>query len=93
MTDVMVSSKGQIVLPKEIRERYGWKKGTTVVVEDVFNGIMIFEVPDKPLLHLRGMLKNSGGAVAELLQDRRREALREKKEAEKYWRKNEKTFF
>jgi len=34
MTTTTLSSKGQIVIPREIRERHGWKPGTVMQVED-----------------------------------------------------------
>jgi AbrB family looped-hinge helix DNA binding protein len=29
-----LSSKGQIVIPKDVRERHGWGPGTELVIED-----------------------------------------------------------
>jgi AbrB family looped-hinge helix DNA binding protein len=34
MTEITVSSKGQIVLPKEVRDKYGWKAGTKLTVSE-----------------------------------------------------------
>ena len=75
----MLSSKGQLVLPKAVRERHGWEKGTIVAVQDSFQGVMIFEVPKKPLAALCGMLKDSGLSTADLFKERRREWKRESK--------------
>ena len=36
-----LSSKGQIVLPKEIRERSGWRTGSEVSVEEVAGGVLL----------------------------------------------------
>ena len=42
-----VSTKGQVILPKAIRERRGWKAGTRLVVEETPEGVLLKE---KPLL-------------------------------------------
>jgi AbrB family looped-hinge helix DNA binding protein len=34
MTEITVSSKGQVVLPKELRDKYGWKAGTKLTVSE-----------------------------------------------------------
>lgn len=36
-----LSSKGQIVLPKSIRESHGWMPGTEFVIEDSGGGILL----------------------------------------------------
>jgi len=38
-----ISSKGQIVIPKEIRERYGFEKGVEVVIKPVSETKLIIE--------------------------------------------------
>ena len=36
-----LSTKGQIVLPKEIRERRRWKSGMRLVVEETAEGVLL----------------------------------------------------
>jgi len=55
MTTVKVSSKGQIVLPKSIREKFGIKEGDELEVLDFGDEIVI--VPLKKDLKLRGLVK------------------------------------
>ncbi len=55
MTTVKVSSKGQIVLPKAIREKFGIKEGDELEVLDFGNEIVI--VPVKKDVNLRGLVK------------------------------------
>jgi len=55
MTTVKVSSKGQIVLPKSIREKFGIKEGDELEVLDFGDEIVI--VPLKKGLKLRGLVK------------------------------------
>ncbi|MDI6884156.1 MAG: AbrB/MazE/SpoVT family DNA-binding domain-containing protein [Hadesarchaea archaeon] len=39
--DTKISSKGQLVIPKELREKYGIKAGTVVVFQEEEEGIKI----------------------------------------------------
>ena len=41
METATLSSKGQIVIPKPIRDAHRWKAGTRLVVEDSAEGILI----------------------------------------------------
>ena len=40
-----VSSKGQVVLPKAIRQSRRWEAGTRLAVEDTENGVLLKSVP------------------------------------------------
>jgi len=70
MTTVKVSSKGQIVLPKAIREKFGIKEGDELEVLDFGNEIVI--VPIKKDIKLRGLVKFEKPAK-EILQEIRAE--------------------
>jgi len=62
---VTVSSKGQITLPKELREKYHLKEGETVAILDASEGILIKHGRSS----LRGLLEgkvDSKGFEAEL---------------------------
>lgn len=43
-----VSTKGQIILPKAIRERRDWNPGTRLVVEETAEGVLLRPVPAFP---------------------------------------------
>lgn len=55
MTTVKVSSKGQIVLPKDIRERFNIKPGDEVEILEFGREIVL--VPIKRNVKLRGLIK------------------------------------
>lgn len=55
MASLTISSKYQIVIPLEIRQRYGFKPGQKVIMLDA--GGVLYLVPDIPLEDLRGFLK------------------------------------
>jgi AbrB family looped-hinge helix DNA binding protein len=40
-----VSTKGQVILPKAIREQRQWKAGTRLVVEDTAEGVLLKAAP------------------------------------------------
>lgn len=40
-----VSTKGQVILPKAIRERRKWAAGTRLVVEETPDGVLLKPVP------------------------------------------------
>jgi AbrB family looped-hinge helix DNA binding protein len=55
-----LSSKGQIVLPKVLRERHGWKEGTEVEVEEVEGGVLLHFTPAARASSLDDLLGCSG---------------------------------
>jgi len=52
MEEVKVSSKGQIVIPKEIREKMGMKPGTSVFIEESENSVTLIPKSKNPLEQL-----------------------------------------
>jgi AbrB family looped-hinge helix DNA binding protein len=60
-----VSTKGQVILPKAIRERRKWAAGTRLIVEETPEGVLLKPAsPFKPTRHedVAGMLAYSGPA-------------------------------
>lgn len=57
---VQVSSKGQFVLPAELRERYDIEPGTRVAVEDVGDGILLQPITRKFIRSVRGITRGAG---------------------------------
>lgn len=50
MQHTSLSSKGQIVIPKAIREQHGWNEGTKFKIEETYDGILISPIKrHKPL--------------------------------------------
>lgn len=41
METIRLSSKGQIVIPKEVRDRFHWEAGTELIVERRAEGIVL----------------------------------------------------
>ena len=61
-----VSTKGQVILPKAIRQRLGWKAGVRLVVEERPEGVLLRPEPLFPPTKVEdvcGMLKYDGPPV------------------------------
>ena len=59
MAHTVISSKYQIVIPKEVRQQVDLHKGQVLQVV-VRNGIITL-VPDRPISELRGFVKDLDG--------------------------------
>ena len=73
-----VTSKGQIVIPKRIRDKYGIRPSTSIHWVEKEEGILMIPDTEDPILAARGMLKGSGILKA-YLKDKKREKERENK--------------
>ena len=63
---ITLSSKGQVVIPKEIREELHWEAGTELTLIANASGVTLKAVPKKSgrnLSDLIGMLKHDGPAL------------------------------
>src|SRR4051812_45538543 len=59
----VVSTKGQVILPKAIRQQRRWEAGTRLVVEDTPDGVLLRPVPLFPVTKSKdvfGSLRHSG---------------------------------
>jgi AbrB family looped-hinge helix DNA binding protein len=65
--------KGQIVIPAELRRKYGIKAGTKINVIDTGEAILLKPVTEESLKCLQGKLKGKG-VLKSLLEERRKDA-------------------
>ena len=72
-----VTSKGQVVIPKKLREKYGIQTATTIRWVEKDQGILMVPDSEDPIVAARGMLKGSGILNA-YLKEKKREKQREK---------------
>lgn len=59
----IVSTKGQVILPKQIRDRRRWSPGTRLLVEETADGVLLRSAPDfQPALpnEIYGSLRIAG---------------------------------
>lgn len=74
MAIVTSTVKGQIVIPADLRKKYGIGKGTRVNVYEEDNKIVVEPLPVDPVGEGRGILKTQGRILKALMADRKREA-------------------
>lgn len=70
-----VNAKGQIVIPVELRRKYGIRKGTRIVLLDQGDSIELKPVTEEYLRRLQGSLKGRG-AFQIFMNDRNKEAIK-----------------
>ena len=83
MEKACVTSKGRLVVPARLRQRYGIKPGTTVCFIERGNEIMFQPITKAYIRSMCGMLKSKTSATEELLKERARDKTREKKKLAK----------
>lgn len=77
-TSSKVTSKGQIVIPKKIRDKYGISSSTSIHWVEKEEGILMIPDSEDPIVAARGMLEGSGILKA-YLKDKKREKKKEDK--------------
>lgn len=80
MAIVKTLAKGQVVIPKPMRDQLGIKVGSQLLVQVIGQDIVMKPLPKDPVRALRGMLKDTGPSTADLLRMRREEREREERE-------------
>jgi AbrB family looped-hinge helix DNA binding protein len=78
MATSTLSEKGWVVIPQELRQRYGLKKGDRVHIVDYGGVIAIVPASDNPIDTSFGMLKGKSSLLRELTKSRLEDAAREK---------------
>jgi AbrB family looped-hinge helix DNA binding protein len=78
MNTSILSEKGWVVIPQELRERYGLKKGDRVHVVDYGGVISIVPASEAAIENAKGMLKDKTSLVKALIKYRQEDANRGK---------------
>ncbi len=73
MPIVKTSTKGQIVIPKEIREKLGITPGKKVLLRIVDKHAEITPLPEDSIKAMRGILKGGRSLAKELMAERKRD--------------------
>jgi AbrB family looped-hinge helix DNA binding protein len=77
----VISSKGQVVVPAELREKLGLKKGTPATWSEEDGRLVLTPITERRLGEIRGFLKpvpGTGSMFEDLFEERKRERNREK---------------
>jgi AbrB family looped-hinge helix DNA binding protein len=87
MPVVKLSSKGQLVIPKKIREALGIKPRQKILLKLVEDHAEIEPLPEDPIQYLCGIFKDHPVSLtAELLKDREEDKRREEKKSARFIR-------
>ena len=82
MYTAKVSAKGWVVIPKELREKYGIEQGAQVQLIEYGGVLVIVPLPENPVEALHGLLAGGPSLTAELLAERAAERADEDAEHE-----------
>ena len=77
----VISSKGQVVIPAELREQFGLEKGTPATWREEKGSFILTPITERLLDEIQGFLKPGPGeqsAFEALFEERARERAREK---------------
>jgi len=88
MPIVKMSSKGQIVIPIEIRKKLGIKPGQRVNLTVVHDKVFITPLPEDPIKAMRGILKGKPSMAQALVKERKQEVEREKEITARFLRRS-----
>lgn len=73
MPIVRASTKGQIEIPREVREKLGITPGKNVLFRIVDKHAEITPIPDDTVKAIRGIIKGGSSLAQELLEERNRD--------------------
>jgi AbrB family looped-hinge helix DNA binding protein len=73
MSNVTVSQKGWVVIPADLRKKYGIKPGSKLQFVDYGGALELIPIPDDPIEAAAGMLKGGKSLTQALLDEHRRE--------------------
>ena len=77
-----ISSRGQTVVPKEVREALGMVPGAELRWLLRGETVIVFAMPEDPIAAMKGALKDFPFTTADLLEERRKDRDREEAKVE-----------
>lgn len=77
MTTIVMTSKGQIVIPSKFRKKLSIKKGTKLIIEEKGDDLIIKPLTGKYFEKIAGMLRTGGKISKTLLEERKKDKERE----------------
>ncbi len=66
METSVLTTKGQLLIPKRIRNKYGIKSGVKVIFEETDKGVMIRPMNEQYFKSFKGVLKSDGNLKDEI---------------------------
>jgi len=77
MPIVLTSSRGQIVLPKEVRKRLKLLPGKKLLIKVEGDHAILRPLPDNPVEHFCGFFAGEGSLTEALMEEREKDRERE----------------
>lgn len=77
MKTMNVLNKGQVVIPAEIRHRYGIKPGTPIEIREVGDHLELYPLPADPIVAFRGSLKMTDSLANQLIEEHQKEVIQD----------------
>jgi AbrB family looped-hinge helix DNA binding protein len=74
-----LSKKGQLLIPRQLRKRYGFRPGGKVQLTEEDGRLVLTPVPSDPIAAATGFLKGRFSLTRDLAREHRDEARRERK--------------
>ncbi len=71
--ELIISNKGWVVIPAELRKKYSLRPGSVVTVVDYGGVLAIVPALKKPVKHAAGMLKGGASLTSALLEEHQKE--------------------
>ena len=68
METSVLTSKGQLLIPKRLRTKYGIKSGVKLIFEETENGVLITPMNEQYFKSFAGVLKATGNLDEEIKQ-------------------------
>ena len=79
MSIVTASSRGQIVIPKDVRKKLNIHPGKKLLIKAKEDSAILLPLPDDPVDHFCGIFQKGSSLTRELLSERKKERDREAK--------------
>lgn len=79
METSILTSKGQLLIPKRLRIKYGIKSGVRVIFEETPEGVLVKPMNESFFKPFSGILKDDGNLRKEMKQMKEEEILLEEK--------------
>ena len=80
METSILTTKGQLLIPKRLRTKYGIKSGVKVVFEETDKGVLLTPMNEQYFKSFAGILKGTGNLKEDIKQMKDEEKLFEEKE-------------
>ena len=79
MAVTQLSKNGRVLIPRQLRKKYGLRLGGRVQLAEEEGRLVLMPVPEDPIAAATGFLKGKFSLTQDLVREHREEALRKRK--------------